>query len=135
MWNLLPRAVLVGAALTVGVWLALSWRAVEAEDDAGALIQRPGPPSAAEFRVAQEDLRRADRFNPDNGPFLAQGQLLLDAGRRNQAAQVAKLAIEKEPENYQGWLLAYYAASDPTSSQQALRRATELNPWATVGLR
>jgi hypothetical protein len=135
MRDLLLRAVLVGAALTVGVWLALSWRAVELEDDASALIQRPGPPSPSELAAALDDLRRADRFNPDNGPFLAEGQLLLDARRKDEAAQVARLATAKEPENYEGWLLAYYAASDRASSQQALRRATELNPWATVGLR
>jgi hypothetical protein len=137
--TLAVRAALVGLAVLVLAWLALGLRAVRLEDQAQATIDRAreGPVSDADFRGAQENLREAGDFSPDQGPLLKYGQLLAAVGKRREADFVARAVTVDEPDNLQAWYLAWVADPNPASRKHALAELMRLNPFmeVTLGLR
>jgi tetratricopeptide (TPR) repeat protein len=132
------RCALVVIALLAGAWLALGVRAVRLEDDAEAVITqaRAGPVAPDQVNAALDDLAKAGRLSPDQAPLIDQGELLVSAGRADEARAVAKRATDAEPENLQAWFLTWVVA-DPSSpeKEQAKQRLLELNPWFAYALR
>jgi hypothetical protein len=132
------RSALVALVVLAGAWLALGVRAVRLEDDASATIDRAraGPVPPAEVNEALDGLAEAGRLSPDQGPLIRQGELLAAARRSSEAKAVAKRVTEAEPDNLQGWFLAWVVADpDKRAKAQAKRRLLELNPWFSEVLR
>ena len=132
------RSALVVTALLVGAWLALGVRALALETDARAVVDRAraGPLRTAEVNAALDDLASAGRLSPDQGPVIRQGELLVAAGRDDEARVLAKRVTEAEPDNLQAWVLAWVVADpDPQAKAQAKARLLELNPWFAYALR
>jgi hypothetical protein len=131
------RSALVVLALLAGAWLALGVRAVGLEDNAEAVIRhaRAGPVPPGQVNTALDDLAKAGRLSPDQAPLIRQGELLVSAGRDDEARAVAKRATDAEPDNLQAWFLAWVVA-DPNSpaKEQAKQRVLELNPWFAYAL-
>jgi hypothetical protein len=132
------RSALVVTALLVGAWLALGVRAVALETDAREVIAkaRSGRIPPAEVNKALDDLAKAGRLSPDQGPVIRQGELLAAAGRDDEARAVAKRVTEAEPDNLQAWFLAWVVADpDKRAKAHAKQRLLELNPWFAYALR
>lgn len=132
------RSALVVTALLVGAWLALGVRADALENDARAVIDRAraGDVPPAEVNAALDDLAKAGRLSPDQGPLIRQGELLTAAGRNDEARAVVTRVTEAEPDNLQGWFLAWVVADPDTPAKaHAKARLLELNPWFAYSLR
>jgi predicted Zn-dependent protease len=122
-------------ALVVAAWLALSYRAVELEDEGrAALVEAVGGDIApAEIRHGRDALQRARRFNADKSPRLIEASLLRAANRPDEALDAAKRVLASEPENADAWFILQGAAKeagDATRATRALRRLRALNPRA-----
>jgi hypothetical protein len=133
----LTRALLVAVAVAVGAWLVFSLRVVDLQASGEATLKRAehGRISAAELAGGLDDLRRADRHNPDLTPLLDQGWLLYAAGRRQDALVIGLKAASKEPENVQPWILVYLTAPNPHAAIPAAAKVRQLNPWLGDSLR
>jgi predicted Zn-dependent protease len=132
------RLALLALALLVGGWLVLGLRAVRLEEQANATIQRArtGPVAPADVNRALDDLAEAGRLSPDQAPLIDQGELLAAAHRNDEARAIAKRVTEVEPDNLQGWYLAWVVADpDKRAKAHAKRRLLELNPWFSEVLR
>jgi hypothetical protein len=128
----LSRGLLLVVAVVAAAWLALSYRGVVLEADGEALIERAqkGNIPDAELRHAQLELNDARRLRANTDPLLIQGRLELAAGRTAVAARTARQLTETEPENVDGWYLAYAAESDdPGYRRDVLTHIYRLNPW------
>jgi hypothetical protein len=134
--NALVRIVLVVLALCVGAWLALGYRAIKLEEKGQAAIAdvQRGPISPAKQREALEALDDARFLNADQAPNLIEGNLRLFLSGRAEAAALARKVTSKEPENVSGWFLAYLAETG-AAKRDAIRRVSELDPWAGEALR
>jgi hypothetical protein len=133
----LTRALLVVVAVAVGAWLAFSLRVVDLQASGEATVKRAqrGPIGAAELARGLDELRRADRHNPDLTPLLDQGWLLSAAGRRQDALVIGLKAASMEPENVQPWILVYVTAPNPHAAIPAAAKIRKLNPWLGDSLR
>ena len=71
-------------------------------------------------------------MNPDPTPEIREAQLLVVADRDREAVRVLQDVVEREPENYEAWLVLRQAAVrvDPPLSRRATREALRLNPLA-----
>ena len=124
------RFALVVIALVAVVWLAVGLRAVQLEQKANALMKAPRPLDPGKVEAALADLAEAGRFSPDQGPMISQGYLLLAARNAGRARAVAGRVTKEEPDNLQGWYLAWQAATPNSPAwRRAERRVLELNPW------
>lgn len=88
---------------------------------------------ASEMDRARGRLEDAKRFNPDETPAIRQAQLLVSANRDREAIQAAQEVVEREPENYEAWLVLRQAAFevDPPLFRRATETALRLNPLAS----
>jgi hypothetical protein len=127
----LARAALVAAALAVCVWLGAGWRSSHLVADA----EQTSP--GAQIDPADLDRRRdmlddARALNPDPTPDIREAQLLVIADHDRQAVRVIRDVVEREPENYEAWLVLRQAAFrvDPPLSRRATLEALRLNPLA-----
>ena len=136
MTTLAVRGTLVVIALLAVAWLALGARAVRLEDEAGAVIDRAraGPVSGVDVDRAREQLQQAREFSPDQGPLIQEGQLLYATGLDRQAALIARAVTADEPDNLQGWFLAWAADPDPKGKREALDQLRRLNPYIDVAI-
>jgi hypothetical protein len=128
---------LVAALLAVG-WLLVSFRAVRLEADAQVLLDRAQErrPTPTELREARRDLDRAGQLSADTAPLMLEAQLLEATHDRVGAAKIATRLTKEEPQNANGWFLAYFTAGpNKARAKQALHELGQLNPWATDGLR
>jgi hypothetical protein len=118
-------------ALLAGVWLALGYHAIGLREEGEAALERAGraPLQPDEVDRARDAFRGARRLSVDQDPAIDEGLLLVAAGRRQAAADVAERATVAEPENSRAWFLALAAAQDPRRSEEARRRLSDLNPW------
>jgi hypothetical protein len=128
---LLARAALLAAALAVCVWLVAGWRSshlvVDAErTSAGAQID------AAELERRRDMLDDARLLNPDPTPDIREAQLLVIANHDREGVRAIQDVVEREPENYEAWLVLRQAAFriDPPLFRRATREALRLNPLA-----
>jgi len=117
-------------------WLAFGVRAVRLEDEADAVLTRAraGPVSKGEVDRARERLQQSEKLNPDQGPLIKEGQLLYATGLDREAAFIARAVTVHEPDNLQGWFLAWAADPDPKSKRNALDELRRLNPYIDVAL-
>jgi Flp pilus assembly protein TadD len=118
-------------ALIAGVWLALGYHSARLEEEGEAALERAGrgPLQPDEVERAQDAFRGARRLSVDQNPLVDEGLLLVAAGRRHEAANLAARATEREPENSRAWFLALASAPDRERAAEARRRLRELNPW------
>jgi hypothetical protein len=124
-------------AVLVLAWLALGLRAVRLEEQAGAVVDRARagqPVSEAEYRQAQDRLQSARELSPDLGPLILEGQLQEAVDQVDAARGTALTVLVDEPENIQGWLLAWRTAIKGVPRDRALARLRELNPFIEVAL-
>ena len=136
MRNALVRTILIVLALCVGAWLALGYRAIQLDrkgEDAVASF-RDGPIPPARAREALDALDDARFLNADEAPNLIEGNLRLWMGERDRAAAIARQITDREPQNASAWFLAYLAETGP-AKRAAIRRISELDPWAGEVLR
>ncbi len=128
---MLARAALVAAALAVCLWLGAGWRSSQLVADAertsaGAQID------PAELERRRDMLADARPLNPDPTPDIREAQLLVVADHDREAVRVIRDVVEREPENYEAWLVLRQAAfrTDPPLFRRATREALRLNPLA-----
>jgi hypothetical protein len=132
------RFALLAIALVAGAWLVVGLHAVRLEDQANATIERArtGTVAPADVNRALDDLAEAGRLSPDQAPLIDQGELLAAAHRNDEARAIAKRVTEVEPDNLQGWYLAWVVADpDKQAKARAKRHLFELNPWFSEVLR
>ena len=108
--------------------LAPSHLVAEAERPSGNTTEI----DAAELERRSDMLDDARRLNPDPTPDIRKGQLLVIADRNREAVRVLREVVDREPENYEAWLVLRQAAFGVNS--RLFRRATlqvlRLNPLA-----
>jgi hypothetical protein len=136
MKNALVRTALVVLALCVGAWLVVGYRAIKLEEKGQAAVTdlRDGPISPAKQRDAFDALDDARFLNADQAPNLIEGNLSLFTSDRQRAVALAREITTKEPQNVSGWFLAYLAETG-AAKREAIRRVSELDPWAGEALR
>ena len=128
---MVARAALGALALVVCLWLLAGWRSshlvAEAERPSGTMVIKP-----ADLEHRRDMLDDARRLNPDPTPDIREGQLLVIAGRDREAVRVVREVVEREPENYEAWLVLRQAAfrGDSPLFRRATREALRLNPLA-----
>jgi hypothetical protein len=123
------------AALALG-WLVASYHGVRQIEQAQDLVQayQPGKLPTVRMAAAVDDLEFGRRFSADNAFLLTEAALRWAAGRRREAAELAREATEREPDNVGAWYFAY-AVSDSKGRRRAIRREiARLNPWAADAL-
>lgn len=128
---MVARAALVVVAAVACVWLVAGWRSSHLLADA----ERPSGSAkidAAELERRRDMLDDARRWNPDPTPDIREGQLLVIADRDREAVRLLQEVVEREPENYEAWLVLRQAAVrvDPPLSRRATLEALRLNPLA-----
>ena len=128
---MVARAALVVVAVVACVWLVVGWRSSHLVADA----ERPSGSAkidAAELERRRDMLDDARRWNPDPTPDIREGQLLVIADRDREAVRLLQEVVEREPENYEAWLVLRQAAVrvDPPLSRRATLEALRLNPLA-----
>jgi hypothetical protein len=136
MASVLTRGLVVAVALAAIVWLGLSLRSVDLQEEGEAGLNRAAtdPLRPAELDAALGALREARRFSVDGATLLTEGRLLFASRRQPEAVAVARRLVTIEPENDYGWLLAYLTYPE-SQRPAARRRLAELNPWAADVLR
>jgi cytochrome c-type biogenesis protein CcmH/NrfG len=138
--HLLYRFALVAVALVAVAWLGLSLRATRLEADGQELVQagQRQPLGPAEVSEGLDILRRAQRFNEDSAPRLAEAALLAGAGRHDEAIAAAERVVEDEPDNLEGWVVLYLggaATENRSLATRALRAISRLNPQLAERIR
>lgn len=123
-------------ALAAIAWLSLGLRASDAQSEAQQLTQelREAPENTAGVSDSLAALRDTRALLPDAESMLVEGELLAAAGRAEGARVVARRLVESEPDNDRAWFLTYLTSGD-SERPRALRRLTELNPWAADSFR
>jgi hypothetical protein len=133
------RVLLVVVAVIAAGFLALGYRSAALESRGAATVDRASfrDLPAGEVERARGWLRDARRFSADAGPLIAEGRLLVFAGRPAEAAGVGERVVAMEPENFDGWALLYVASRgrDPERAAEAFRALRELNPPAAQAFR
>jgi len=131
MKNALVRAALIVLALCVGAWLAVGYRDARLQEKGQAAVAdlRDGQIAPATARDALTALDDARLLSIDPGPKLDEGNLRLFLGQRARAVALAHQVTADEPDNANGWFLAYLAERGP-AKQAALQRLKVLDPWA-----
>ena len=126
----LTRAALAIVALAVAAVFAFGYRSADLQEQGEEVLRRAqaGEVSFEEQRRAQDLLRRADRYNPDLAPLLAEGFLLQASGRLEEAYAIGLRSVAKEPENVQAWTLLALTARGRGDPRTPRRRVRELNP-------
>jgi Flp pilus assembly protein TadD len=130
------RGLLAAVALAAIAWFGAGLRAFDAHSEAQQLTQelRDAPERNANVSDSLEALRDTRPLLPDGESMLVEGELLAAAGRGEDAAAVARRLVATEPDNDRAWFLAYLTSGE-SERPRALRRLTELNPWAADSLR
>jgi tetratricopeptide (TPR) repeat protein len=124
----LALGVLVAAVL---VWLGLGLRAARLEAEGAELAGRsPATVSPERLAQARDAYRRARELNPDSAPELREAGLANFSGRPQEALQLLRDVVRREPENFDAWLVmaSVAAETDPELAARARARARELNP-------
>ncbi len=131
---LIPRVLLLVAAVVIAVWLAAGLVASDGVKGAGEAVAeaQARPVSAADVEKARDGLERARRLGNDSPPLYAEIGLLVVADRYDEALRVAEQVVRREPESFEGWRAVYglTLGTDPERAAFARRRALELNPLA-----
>lgn len=117
-------------------WLAAGVRAVRLEEDAAPVIQqaRAGSASPAAVAQARDSLRKAMRFNADQGPMLREGELLGADGHAGEAVHAGERVVADEPDNLQGWFLIWASTQNHGQKRRALGQLRRLNPWIDIAI-
>lgn len=128
---MLARGLIAALALAVLAWLGIGLRGLGLSERADRLSTAPGR-APAQVDEAARLLEDARFLNPDLGPLLAKGVLLVAHGGRRAPEGVALMeeAVRREPDNVLAWGLLASATRrlDPERSRVARARAHELSP-------
>lgn len=127
------RVLIVVGAVLSALWLGGNLRALDRENDAvvamGRAIGNGAKP--ADLARADRDFARARRFAPDAPVRLKEAGVLVGASPRRSAALLHRV-LSDEPDNVEGWLIAYALSNgrgDPRRAR-ARRRVLALDPHA-----
>jgi Flp pilus assembly protein TadD len=124
------RIALALCAAAIAIGMAVQLRAHDLFADAVATAKAPHP-STAEVDRALDDLRKVADVHPGGDAFLAAAGLSFRARRFAAAAQAARRATEREPDNFVAWVtlgVARRAVGDEPGARSAFARAHTLNP-------
>lgn len=115
--------------IVLGFWARASVLETHAQRISDDPFQVTNAPRVAD---AQRSLERAGQRNPDHRPALVRGQLLIRAGREQEAIEVLEELTRAEPESVEAWAQLAVASLevDPAQARDARRRVLELNPLA-----
>lgn|SRR5215203_2400465 len=115
------RAALLLAALALGGWLLLAYGG--ARDERRAVAATDARRAAALYDAAR-------RRRPDGTVVPRRAGLLLQLGRAEEAARLARSTVRDEPENITAWtvLALALARSDPAAARAADARRRALAP-------
>ena len=127
------RAVLLGVAGVVLLWLAWSLRGVELLQQGNEVIELAQAEKAtpSDIERGRDALRGAREFSPDLTPLVQEGFLVLLDRRAEAAVKLGRESADREPENFNAWYLLYLAAQaagDAGSADDARRQIRALNP-------
>jgi predicted Zn-dependent protease len=121
------RIALAAVCLAAAAWFALGYPGARDETRAKALLTTPvAKLSAAQRAEAFALLDGARRFRPDGMVDLRRASLLIQVGRRPEAAALVRRVLRREPRNVTAWSLLAYA--DPRAAATARRHQLALAP-------
>jgi tetratricopeptide (TPR) repeat protein len=128
----------MAARIAVGVlvvavlaWLAIGLRNARLEADGASLIgSSPATASPERLAEARDAYRRAGERNPDTGPEIRAAGIANFTGQPEEAVELLRDVVRREPENFDAWLVLASAAAeiDPPLAERARERARSLNP-------
>jgi Flp pilus assembly protein TadD len=124
------RIALALCAAAIAIGMAVQLRAHDLFADAVATSKAPHP-STAQVDRALADLRKVSDVHPGGDAFLAAAGLNFRKRRLAAAAQAARRATERDPDNFAAWVtlgLARRAVRDEAGARFAFARAHTLNP-------
>jgi hypothetical protein len=131
MKNALVRTALVVLALGVGAWLAVGYRDADLQAKGERVVadMRHGPITPERAREGLDALDDARFINVSEDPDLVEGNLRLFLGQRERALELGRRLTADYPDNADAWFLVYLAERGP-AKRAALRRISQLDPWA-----
>lgn len=98
----------------------------------GALVASPDPAEPMDLAVAESHLRRAHAINgEETGPVVRLGEVLLVAGRADEAREWFAAALQTNPKSVEAAFLAGFVAWDGGSGD-ATRLARRVREAATI---
>jgi Flp pilus assembly protein TadD len=124
------RIALALCAAAIAIGMAVQLRAHDLFADAIAVATAPHP-STAQVDRALADLRKVSDVHPGGDAFLAAAGLSFRTRRFAAAAEAARRATERDPENFAAWLtlgIARRAVGDEPGARSSFARAHMLNP-------
>lgn len=124
------RWVILASSVVVCAWFVLGAVQTHDENDATALIDQPGAPSAALTARIMHLLDGAATLNPDRDIDLLRSQAESRAGENRAASWTALGVARAEPQNIDAWTVLAFAARhvDPAQARLALVEQTKLAP-------
>lgn len=130
MAEVIVRTAIAVGALVIAAALVVELRAHDLVANSAEVAARPHP-SAADARVALNDLGTVDDVRPGSQGALAAAALDLRLGRYRDAVRAATRATTREPDNFSAWVtlaVARGGAGDSAGRRAAFARAHLLNP-------
>ena len=128
----MPARIALGLlVVAVVAWLALGLRSATLEADAAGLVgSSPATASPERLAEARDAYLRAAERNPDTGPEVRAAGIANFTGKPRDGLAILRGVVDREPENFDAWLLIASAAEgiDPSLAARARARARALNP-------
>jgi predicted Zn-dependent protease len=131
MAEVLVRIATALAALVIAAALGVELRAQDMLANAKHVLEQPRP-TASEVDKQLEDLKIVRDLRPGSQADLAAAGLYFRLGRYGAAAEAARRATKREPDNFSAWTtlaVALGATGDKAGARVANARAHALNPF------
>ena len=128
----MPARIALGLlVIAVLAWVAIGLRNARLEADAAGLVGS-SPASASQERLAEarDAYLRAAELSPDTGPEVRAAGIANFTGEPREALGILRGVVDREPDNFDAWLLIASAADrlDPALAARARERVRSLNP-------
>jgi Flp pilus assembly protein TadD len=131
MAEVLVRIATALTALVIAAALGVELRAQDLLANAKQVLVQPHP-TAADVDQQLHDLKTVRDLRPGSQADLAAAGLEFRLGRYRAAAEAAKRATKREPDNFSAWTtlaVALGATGDKAGARVAGARAHTLNPF------
>jgi plasmid stability protein len=127
--TLAVRIALVAVAAACALWFAAELRPVRDRQAALAIVAQPRL-TPAQLDRAEALLTRAAAHTRSTEPDLRLAQLLAFEHQPERAMRIAQGIVEREPRNFDAWLLLSQTARpvDPALAARAAQRYRQLSP-------
>jgi predicted Zn-dependent protease len=125
------RIALTVLVVAVLAWVAIGLRNARLEADAAGLVgSSPATASPERLAEARDAYMRATELSADTGPEVRAAGIANFTGKPREALAILRGVVDREPDNFDAWLLIASAADklDRALAARARARARSLNP-------